>query len=1366
MSDQVYDWKRFWCPRSGQFDLSDRVYPKDLDFEDDFQLNPNLVTLEHFADVPCLILIGEAGIGKSHEIENLKDYTDNRSNSDYTVLEFNLRSCTNLKYELFQDEKFVAWEKGTHSLYLFLDSLDEGLLEIPTLVTQIIDEFKKDKYRDKLSHLYLRIACRSALAPAIAMLEDSLEKLWRESNKLELEKAFLPIWLAAGKPDSKTYSDPNNVYIIGADNESSASFTRVIFHLICFCLPHWNERKESFENEKFVKSYELTPLSQVDIATAVTVNGFDAEKFLAIVKRKGVAPFARHPISLDFLLAIFRKNHGELPNNLRREDIYEKGCRYLCKEQNPNRILSGRDGTLEEDERFVIAARIAAVTILTLRSTIWTATGAGEDHEKDISINQLCLGNEFVYERISPIEIDNKAIEEVLATGLFSLYGSTRMRWSHQSYAEFLAAWYLKHRNLPAAQILDLFLQSDQKIIPQLSETAAWLSRLDSQIFQSMMATDPDILLHSEILPESDEEKEEVVASLLRLHDQGKLVYQFQGRDTSSYRHWKHAELPTQLRAYICDPAKSEASRYVAIDVAEACHLTTVQDCLADITLNSQQSYWMRVKAAKAVKHLGNDRTKLQLMPLALSQSEDDLEDELKGHALCFLYPQYLTAEKVLESITQPKSKIIGGTYQNFLAKEFAKSLQVPDLPMVLTYLEKQPVLQDSHYPFNAMSDRILLRAWEHLDIREVLEPFAKVVLLKIRAHQQVIDSITGIDFIDLLAENDTKRRLLLETIINLIGDWEEPPYYLAGTSFYNRISPLKQDFLWLIEKIQESYSESVQRTYAWLVSLKLDWTDVDQVSAVITASDSLPILKAEFASFLGQIEIASSEAETARASYLRTMEERRSWKDEEDKETEIQPSPKERVLIYLEQFELGQVAAWWHLCTEMTLMPKSRHYGNEFKADLTMLPGWKEADDLTQTRIISAAKRYIYDGEPETDAWFGTNSFRFSALAGYKALRLIIEKDLQYILNISPEIWKKWTAIILDYPDPSDASHEKYWEHLLSLAYKNAPDEFIVRLMILLDQDNAQHGDIYASSQIECCWDEKLEIALCEKLHDEKLTDKSIGSLLKLLMKRQVKSAKAFAQAKISTPLPSTGKAREIAIVAAQTLMLYADDESWAMVWNASQQDLEYRKKVLESVSFANEFQGSIEYRLHEDYIADLYLFLVEHYSDPPKLRSTPQSRGFNPDDYRIDAEDSIRRWRNQIPYRLQQRGTRAACEALRKIIHYLPEQKDQLQWRLPETEASARRKEWQPPKPEEILQLLTIQKPSVLESYTCPVDERTQKTDLSPKRGFDWKVWLPIFLGIAAIAVSGLFNNEIRRFLKLDPSPPVEQKQEKSIK
>jgi hypothetical protein len=114
MSQQVYNWKRFWCPRSSQIKLGDRGYLTNPESEYGKYANPELVGLEAIANIPCLVLLEEPGIGKSQELINLKDYTEKNLDSENTILEQDFHSCTRLKEDLFQDEKFIACKNGTH----------------------------------------------------------------------------------------------------------------------------------------------------------------------------------------------------------------------------------------------------------------------------------------------------------------------------------------------------------------------------------------------------------------------------------------------------------------------------------------------------------------------------------------------------------------------------------------------------------------------------------------------------------------------------------------------------------------------------------------------------------------------------------------------------------------------------------------------------------------------------------------------------------------------------------------------------------------------------------------------------------------------------------------------------------------------------------------------------------------------------------------------------------------------------------------------------------------------------------------------------------------------------------------------------
>ena len=1342
MSKQNYDWKRFWCPRGAQISLGDRGYLVDPESEWGKHYNPELVGLEAIADIPCLVLLGEPGIGKSQEMKNLVDYTEATLNLSHAPLELNLRSCGNLATDLVQDQDFIDWTDGSHYLYLFLDSLDEGLLETRNLATQLVDEFSKRKYRDKLHRLYLRIACRTAVFPQV--LEEGLKELWK--NGLAI--------------------------------------------------------------------YELVPLRYADVKTAATKECIEPQGFFSEVWTKNLVPLAIKPVTLRFLLNIYKRHNSQFSPDQTLCSLYLEGCRLLGEEVNLSRYGTSLVGDLDSDRRLILAARIAAITVFANRFAVWAGINDGEVPAEDVLIQQLIWGSET--SNCREVEVTKAAIREVLDTGLFSSRGLNRMGWAHQTYAEFLAAWYLKQHNLGLSQILSLILHLDGRVIPQLQETTAWLASMIPEIFQEVMKTDPDVLLQSDLATIDETGKASLVEALLRLHDQGKLVYQYRLKD---FNYLNHSNLPAQLQLYITDSTRSITSRYVAIDITEDCNVQAVQSNLVDVALDASQPYWIRTRAASAVVCVGNEQTKAQLKPLAIG-SQDDIEDELKGYALKAVYPTHMTTEEVLGCLTQPKASYIGGCYQNFVAKELGLRLPLTDLLAALEWLLKNPI-RDPSYPFRELSDALILRAWNHLENPEVLSKFAQIALLRLSQHGEMIGGSHGTSFKQLLEENDFKRRQLLEAVISIIPNSDKEPLWLAGYTEYSPLTPLKQDLLWLIEKLQASDSDQIQRTYAKLIRWKLDWHSADQLSLLLTVSQNSPILRAEFSLELEPILLNSHKADQARLEYIKLQE----MLTPRNQRKLLDPPPKVRVLGRLSQFEAGSVDAWWHLCREMTLTPTSTQYNERFEADITTLPGWQEADEKTKLRIIVAAKQYIYQGKPETEAWLGTNSFRYSALAGYKALHLLSVKDPDFISIIPPNIWEKWAAVILDYPNARESKDKEIRQRLIKEAYNNAPSEFVRALIILIDHENTEHRSVHINCELRNCWDECLAAVLVDKVKDERLSAKSLGDLLKDLLVNQVDEAKVFAESLIPLPLPASGEARAKAIVAAQTLMLYAEDAGWSVVWSAIKQDPEFGREVLKAISYAVQYEGNIEQRLKEDCIADLYIFLIQQYPDVDvkqqensedvvqqypdadvKQQENSEDRELTGvEAYVVEPEGSIGIWRDYIPQRLQARGTSEACDALRKIIRELPEHKEKLQPMLLECEAQVRRITWKPPTPEGLLQLVLTQDPSNsdLSNQLENIDRRTQEMADEPKvdqsihigagsnipgvvstgsgnriehkidpsnaeKGFDWKFWLSITVTVTvaliSVAASGVFNDEIKKlFFNQNVPPHVDQKLEK---
>ncbi|OCQ89848.1 hypothetical protein BCD64_18035 [Nostoc sp. MBR 210] len=1228
MPSQDYGWKRFWCPRSSQIKLSYDGYLCDPEVEWGNIYNPDLLTFEAISGLPCLALLGEPGIGKSHALELEKNKIVSKiEQQGGQVLTLELRSFGDEKRlvdKLFNSLQFNKWLQGSHQLHIFLDSFDECLLRIDTLATLLVDEFKD--CRDKINRLKLRIACRTAVWPAV--LEEGLKEIW------------------------------------GKDK---------------------------------VGIYELAPLRRIDVSQAATIAGIkDDEAFLEEINKKNVVPLAIKPITLEFLIKTYHRNGSQFPPHQRLHELYFEGCLWLCEERNKSRISSKSKGNIERQKRLIVAARIAAITIFGNKFAIWTSTDWGDVPDDDVLIEKICQETESFDGK--EFEINQETVEEVLDTGLFSSRGElSRMGWAHQTYAEFLAAWYLKERQVKLPQILKLIVHPDDpdsRIIPQLYETVAWLASMLPEAFQAVMKTDPHVLLQSDVSTASDNDKASLVESLLKLHNDEKLTYQY---NTWLYQNLNHPKLPDQLLPYICYSTKSINARNVAIDIAEACNVKDVQDYLANVALDPEQHDWIRINAAVAVCNLGNEKTKARLKPLAVAKIKNDVEEQLKGCGLRAVWPGNITTEELFNTLIQPVSKSIGGRYQDFIADELAEHLQISDLPVALRWLEKQITRRDLHYPFGALSDAIMLKAWEHLYESEILEGFAKIAYLRLKKHDEIIGNIDETEnssFKQQLEVDECKRRQLIEEIISLLPDSEQEPLWLAGYSEYSSLTPLKQDFSWLFQRLQLSESKRVQKIYAKLIRWKLDWNNSDQVSTVITASQHNCSLKAEFALELEPMELGSPRAEQAKVSYL----ELQNLLKPREKKPLLKPPPKQKVVAALERIESSHPELWWQVCAEMTLIPTSTRYNIDkiFEPDITKLPGWGEADTDTKVRIIKAAKAYLDAGEPETQTWLGTNNFSHPPFAVYQALHLLSKQEPDFIPTISSNIWVKWIPVILRSISFSDRNKEKNNEHereIVRTAYQSIPNEFIETLIVLMMQHNYQPRTFYPNDVYRLTKNllgEPLAKAIINNVKNEDLNAGMLEILLADIFTEEIDEARAFAVSLISPSVPMSGEARDKAVVAARTLILHADNFSWSIIWSAIQQDCEFGREVLRSIAFQAAADGEIEQHLKEEYVADLYIFLAEQYPDIEEHQHESEEL-IGIQAVIVGEIDDVKMWKNYIPQRLQQRGTVQACEALRKIIRELPELKDKLQWRLLEAETLARRQTWQPFKPEEILQIVS---------------------------------------------------------------------------
>ena len=1202
MPIQIYNWKRFWCPRTATINLGDSGYLADPESEFGQMYNPDLVPFESLDRTPCLALLGEPGIGKTHVMQAEREAINTRIEKEGgQPFWLDLRSYGSedrLVQKLFGNTVFSSWAKNKHRLYLFLDSLDECLLRINVLASLLIDELKKYP----VERLYLRIACRTADWPN--SLEDGLVELW---------------------------------------------------------------------GEKAVEVYELAPLRRVDVVEAAKASGLAHEAFVREIDRMGVVPLAIKPVTLDFLLRGYSQD-GQLPST--QVELYREGCRLLCEETNESRRDAQLTGSLTAGQRMAVAARIAAVTVLANKYAIWTGVDRGDVSVEDTTVEELCGGSESIDSR--RFEVTEIAIKETVSTGLFSSRGPNRMGWAHHTYAQFLAALYLVQHKVTLKQIMSLVVHPgdpDGKIVPQLYEPTTWLAGMEPAICREVIRLDPEVLVRSDIEIADEKNRAALVETLLRLYDKEELLYHGLGF-RSHYRKLAHRELSQQLRTYICDGTRNIVVRGVAIDIAEACEARTLQGEFADIALNPCEPLQIRVNAGYAIVRIGDDTTRARLKPLATGEAGDDPDDELKGCGLQAVWPKHLTIEELFVVMTPPKRENLIGSYRMFLLENPLHHLQPSDLPAALRWVEKQGPHWKLRNPFGEFADTIMLKAWEHLGMPGVLGSFAKTVLSRLRQDDdKIVAGEHASEFRDALIKNDEKRRRVVEAMFPLLLDPEKDSIRVVYSQ-----TPLvtSKDIPWMIEQLRTTTSKKDEKMWAQLIARGFNWRERDQSNVLLSACEDIPILREKFAWLLEPVELGSSRAKKMKEDYL----EMQKWQEPAQDPTPLEPPPAKRIVILLERFESGDIGAWWQLNLAMTLERDSTHYGDELQPDLMSLPGWKVADGRTRARIVQGAKTYVLEQDPDTSKWLGINIPHRPACAGYRALRLLLQEDPDFLSTVPHKVWKKWAPIFVTYPESPGTGAKKLDYELLKLAYNEVPDDIIRTLMVIIDKENKEHSHIFITRKLECCWDDRLGNALLMKAKDKELKPECMGCLLSDLIDHKVDGARAFAESLVPLPLPRSGEARSKAIVAARVLMIHAEDAGWSVVWPAVRQDAEFGQDVISAVAERPDRQAAtIGQRLTENQLADLYIWLIDQYPPAEDPKFDDGGHFLGPRDHVATLRDSILRY-------LQQQGTNKACEAIRRIAGELPELK-WLKRTLLEAKNTMLGHTWVPLQPGDILKM-----------------------------------------------------------------------------
>jgi hypothetical protein len=1187
---------RFWLPLGQEIPVIDNGFmPDPTDWWAGAYV-PEAKALDALAEVPCLILIGEPGLGKTTsmraEYERVRGGITGIDRALWMPLG-QTRDPELLRRSIFGSVEFTTWRDGPGTLHLFLDSLDEARLRIEHVAQILLAGLDEEPF----SRLKLRLSCRSANRHQ--GLED------------ELRQRFGP---------------------------------------------------ENFEVR------ELAPLLKRDVVTAATASGLRGEAFVGEVIERSLQPLAMVPESLNFLLDA-AENTGSAPAS--RIDAFEQGLQLLARERDEDRRDPQAGGRLTPTGRLAICARVASALLLSGRSAVRI-----DDRQPgldDAALPQLSGGQERDQGTAIPtsIEVTQDALRESLGTGVLTAAGNGRLAFAQASYAEFLTARWLAGGGLTQAQrrgLLFFDIGGRLRVVPQLREIAVWLAGISAEFHRELLENDPGVLLRADPAGLDDAERERLIEALFAGVRSMELD-RWDRRIRAGYPKLRHRALVTQLRSVVLDTSEDTRVRQVACDIVGACALGELAGEFADLALDSDCDLHVRIAATTALESIGEPREGERISTLATEPLPEDEEDELKGAALRVVWPDALSASKLLASLRQPKRKNLLGLYKSFLFSNVVEHLDTPDLPMALAWAAKLPV---EHYPTDALSDlrdELLAKAWPLLTHDErVLDAYVETVVPLLCGRVEMLSRLAREKHPEAFTERAGRRRLLARLIPFVTDD--ELPF----TAIVFSTPPLLKadDMDWLIEQLEAAVGGEREEALARLVDGMLVLGGSEQ--RLLEARELSPALREMTAGRYDAVVIDSPKADEARRRHAERLAMDREESPAED-EVDIPGGVHEA----LDLFDDGNTDGFWIATRWLELDPDNRQQRVDV-SDLRALPGWSLIDDAERDRVLAAARSYVTAAPLRCTTWFDRHSIHWPAWAAYRGLRLLRDIDPDALESLGNEVWGRWAPVIVAWPryGSEETGEVAFNDWAIESLMSRAPEAGAGWLGKRLDREVREPYRPTALDRFGHVWRPDLEALVLKRATRSRLDPEKRTELLRFLIGNGSRAALAHAR-RLVVPgaLKAGGRRQGLAVRVAAMLAAERPHREWERIWRLMLRYDEFGRALVERLA-ADETHIGVNVSAAE--AAALYEWVLERYP----VEEDPR----DDEAHNVTPREQIGDWRNRILNVLASQGTREAVLALGRLASEHPDMIG-IRYLKRQAEDLLERAEWDPPSPEQVIQL-----------------------------------------------------------------------------
>lgn len=969
--------------------------------------------IEELLKYPCLVILGEPGIGKSTVMEERKKGLP--PEAEFYDLRFAPATA------VLGSEGLRRWQIGDGPFHLVIDSLDES--PDAHFANHLVGALRKGPPQA----LRLELACRAGEWPPIL-------------------RQRLP---------------------------------------------------EIFDGHR-IGYFQVEPLRRRDVIEICKARRLDPGRFLDLVSERDLQPLARIPLTLELLLDVFEQNQA-LPRRLR--ELYEQASLLLCEERSASRQSVGTTGMLSPRERLEVAAVLAAASVFSRCPVVCLETPGAPDVGL-LSIDELLATT-------APLPVSLAAVREVLRTGLFTSRGPGRWGWSHQSFAEYLAARWACSGGLTPGQTRQLLLHHEKvdTVVPQLVGVAAWLACFSPDIVALLAEHAPEYFIVADSELATEEHRARATEELLKRAEN--LTLRRRWANGTEYRRLGHPSLASQLAPFITSGSFNPLTRRVALDVAAANQLPALFDTLCGVALDRSIAAGIRADAVEAAIAAGSElpmaEVLARLRPLAEPGDASDPNEDIRAAVLEWLWPQHLAAVDLFRLLTLPERSQYFGRYEMFVSR-LGATLKPEHLVDALKWVERNARRHgsDDCFAFEQPSGEICRLAAAHLQVPGVLAALAAAVHRRLSVYRSafVVD-----DNNPWVLEADAREALVRA----IVGRAEATPGDATLLIHPYGQAPLVEegDIQWVIEAWRSSVAPQKDVWAALIKGLVAFRTRVESLEAVLQVvgdervSDLLPMPR--------WIDPESDEARVARDNEARSLQ----WQDEHEQRI---AKARERnavdIKASVERALNGDLNAWQTLVLRLWDRPPRR------SANLAEAVG--ELSEQDRSRMILAGRAFLFARDAEASRWLHDDDLVFyQAVAGYLTLRILAGHDCEWWRENRRALAGRWAGAVIGFSPHwlNDDQDRDGHARAIAEVFEDAPGPARAALEMVLRRPYRAAFSLpvlrYLPAHTE------VTHAIRERLANPRLESQALGELLECLLRLEL-SAGLVVSAKLLSRRPA----------------------------------------------------------------------------------------------------------------------------------------------------------------------------------------------------------------------------------------------------